>query len=232
MEEISSISSTRYSQLLSEVHSMTLSMGRLVEVRLRDVMQAVNQRDTRLAAKIAESDYKVNKAEMAVDEKCINLLALYNPKARDLRLIVALLKILVDIERMGDEVQRIAKNLAAMNYSQVSNEMFIELDGLGERVFVMLKEILTALDHMESEAYREVSLQDHKVDKKWNQAMEVLVSSLSHAPANVDSLLKVLWCARSLERIGDHIKNISEYIIFAAEGKDVRHPDNRSYHVS
>lgn len=201
---------------------MTLSMGRLVEGRLHDVMKAVKQRDIKLAVKIAESDYKVNKIELAIDEKCFNLLALYNPKARDLRLIIALLKILVDIERIGDEVQRIAHNLSTMDHHEVPDEMFVELDQLGQRVLAMLDEILTAFDRLESRVYCEVRLQDRKVDKEWDHTMDLWMSSLA-ASGKVDSLLKFLWCARSLERIGDHIKNVSEYIFFAAEGEDIRH---------
>ena len=227
MEEIGSISSSPYNKLLNEVHSMTLSMGRLVEGRLLDARKASKRHDIKLANTIAGSDHKVNKIELTIDEKCVKLLALYNPKARDLRLIVSLLKILVDVERIGDEVQRIARNLSDMNHDEVPDKMFVELDRLGERVSHMLDEILTALGGLESRVYSEVRLQDNKVDEEWSHAMGILTSFLSTASANIDSLLKVLWCARSLERIGDHIKNIGEYIVFAAEGKDIRHSSGR-----
>ena len=228
MKDIGPISSTEYGRLLSEVHNKTLSMGHLVEKRLIEVMQALNKRDMDLAGTIANSDYKVNKAELSIDEKCVSLLALYTPKARDLRLTVALIKVLVDIERIGDEVQRIADNLLSMNRHQVPEQMFVELDALGQRVITMLTGLLAAFANLESNVYQDVQVQDHKLDKKWRQTMDILTASLSASPDNVTSLLRVLWCARSLERIGDHIKNISEYIVFAVEGKDIRHVDNVS----
>ena len=227
MDNIGSVSLTSYGGLLNEVHSDTLAIGRLVQERLAKVIEAIKKRDTRQALQIARSDYKVNKAELAIDEQCVNVLALYNPKARDLRLIVALTKILVDMERMGDEVQRIAHNLTTMNFAQVPDKVFDEITRLGERVLIMLDETLTAFKRLESQ-HHDVKKHDHKVDEEWNRAMVILKSSLSASPDSVDSLLKVLWCARSLERMSDHLKNISEYTVFIEKGKDIRHSTSRA----
>ncbi|SMN15598.1 Phosphate transport system regulatory protein PhoU [uncultured Candidatus Thioglobus sp.] len=217
--------SQQYNKELESVKSKVLNMGGMVEAQVESAVTALIEQDDELAKKVAESDYKINKIEVEIDENCAQLIAKRQPAAGDLRLIIAIIKVITDLERIGDEAEKIGRHVQKLVSTEDDIGMHAELSSLGERVIAILHDALDALARMDIEQAAKVVETDKQIDEEFNRVSRVLVTHMMEDPRNIKNMLHVTWCARALERIGDHSQNICEYVIYLVKGQDVRHTE-------
>lgn len=215
--------SSRFNQELGDIRSRVLAMGGLVEQQLGDAMRALLHCDGELAEQVVVGDYRVNAMEVSIDEECIQILALRQPAASDLRLVVAVVKTIADLERCGDEAERIARFALDLQGARCKLDAFADIEHLGNHVRGMLRDALDALARMDVEAALKVAKEDRMVDREYEGIMRQMITYMMEDPRSIPVCLDITWCARALERVGDRCCNISEYIIYLVKGKDVRH---------
>ena len=217
--------SRRFNKDLEGVRNSVMIMGGLVETQLSKAISAIVSGDSDLGLKVASDDYKVNLLEVEIDEACSRILATRAPAAGDLRLIVAIIKTITDLERVGDEAEKIgflASKLATMDRPPDS---YRELKTLGNHVLHMLRGAMNAFARLDVRASYAVVREDELVDEEYDAISRQCITFMMEDPRSIKRSLNVTWAARALERIGDHAKNICEYVIYMVEGKDVRHTD-------
>jgi phosphate transport system protein len=217
--------SRRFNKDLEGVRNSVMSMGGLVETQLSKAIAAIVSGDSELGLKVASDDYKVNLLEVEIDEECSRILATRAPAAGDLRLIVAIVKTITDLERVGDEAEKIgflASKLATMDRPPDS---YRELKNLGNHVLHMLRGAMNAFARLDVKASYAVAREDELVDEEYDAITRQCITFMMEDPRSIKRSMNITWAARALERIGDHAKNICEYVIYMVEGKDVRHTD-------
>ena len=215
--------SRRYNQDIEDLRSNVLAMGGLVESQLLQAISAIVSGDSELGLKVAKDDYKVNNLEVNIDEECGRILATRAPAASDLRLIVAIIKTITDLERIGDEAEKIgflASRLAAMDRP---SDSYREIKTLGTHVSHMVRDAMNAFARLDVEAALETVKEDELVDEEYEAITRQCITFMMEDPRSIKRVMNVTWAARSLERIGDHAKNICEYVIYMVQGRDVRH---------
>ena len=218
--EFSDHISNRFNQDLEDLRNNVLKMGGLVEDQLNKAIKAITNGDSELGLEVVAGDEAVNAMENDIYEECLRILATRAPAAIDLRLIIAIIKSITDLERIGDESDKIgflASKLAAMDRP---NDSYAELSNLGLHVLGMLKKAMDAFARLDTEAAKEVIMEDDKVDQEYEHILKEGVSNMKENPEEVKRLMRVTWTARALERIGDHAKNISEYVVYMVEAKN------------
>ena len=217
--------SRSFNQDIENLRNQVLTMGGLVESQLSKAIAAIVSGDSELGLKVANDDYKVNELEVSIDEQCSRILATRAPAAGDLRLIVAIIKTITDLERIGDEAEKIgflASKLAAMDRP---SDSYRELKTLGTHVLHMLRDAMNAFARMDVTESLEVVREDERVDEEYESIQRQCITFMMEDPRSIKRVMNVTWVARSLERIGDHSKNICEYVIYMVQGRDVRHTD-------
>jgi phosphate transport system protein len=217
--------SRRFNKDIEDLRNTVLSMGGLVETQLSLAIAAIVSGDSELGLQVAKDDYKVNNLEVDIDEECSRILATRAPAAGDLRLIVAIIKTITDLERIGDEAEKIgflASKLAGMDRPPDS---YRELKNLGSHVSHMLRDAMNAFARLDVNEALEVVREDELVDDEYDAITRQCITFMMEDPRSIKRVMNVTWAARSLERIGDHAKNICEYVIYMVEGKDIRHTD-------
>lgn len=217
--------SRRFNKDLEDLRNSVLAMGGLVEAQLSRAIAAIVSGDSQLGLKVANDDYKVNSLEVSIDEECSRILATRSPAASDLRLIVAIIKTITDLERIGDEAEKIgylASQLAAMDRP---SDSYREVKYLGNHVAEMLRASIDAFARLDVEAALEVVREDEAVDEEYDAITRQCITLMMEDPRSIRRFMNVTWAARSLERIGDHAKNIGEYVIYMVQGRDVRHTE-------
>ena len=215
--------SRRFNQDIEELRNSVLAMGGVVEEQLSRAIAAIVSGDSALGLQVAEDDYKVNELEVSIDEECSRILATRAPAASDLRLIVAIIKTITDLERIGDEAEKIgflASKLAGMDRP---SDSYRELKTLGSHVSHMLRDAMNAFARLNVEDALEVVREDELVDEQYDALARQCITFMMEDPRSIKRVMNVTWAARSLERIGDHAKNICEYVIYMVQGRDVRH---------
>lgn len=214
--------SGQFNEDLENVINHVMHMGGVVEEQLSDALKAVYDNDTELAQKVLTTDYKVNDYEVSIDDECTRIIAKRQPAAGDLRLIMAVVKTIADLERIGDEAEKIAK-VAQENFSPKQKDFLMNLDNLGRHVLLLLQETLDAFTRMDVDAAIKCHKADDNIDRNYEALMRQLMTYMMEDPRSIPQIMSVIWSARALERIGDRCKNISEYIIYFVKGKVVRH---------
>lgn len=214
--------SGKFNQELEAVRNRVLSMGGLVEQQISDALEAIQNNDSALADTVLKSDYKINQLEVQIDEECIHIIAKRQPAASDLRLVIAIIKTIADLERIGDEAERIAK-VARESFTNDQQPLLMSLENLGLHVLNMLRRVLDAFARMDLDAAYEVHQQDEQADRQYEALTRQLMTYMMQDSSSIPKIMDVLWSARALERMGDRCQNIAEYIIFLVKGKDVRH---------
>ena len=215
--------SRRFNKDLEDLRNMVLSMGGLVESQLSKAIDAVVSGDSALGLEVANDDYQVNDLEVSIDEESSRILATRAPAAGDLRLIVAIIKTITDLERVGDEAEKIgflASRLAAMDRP---TDSYRELKNLGNHVSHMLRDAMNAFARLDVDAALAVIREDELVDHEYDAIQRQCITFMMEDPRSIKRVMNVTWAARSLERIGDHAKNICEYVVYMVQGRDVRH---------
>ncbi|NTS78327.1 phosphate signaling complex protein PhoU [Catenovulum sp. SM1970] len=214
--------SGQFNEELEQVLSHVLDMGGLVEEQLRLSMEALNGFDRDLADTVIANDYKVNQYEMNIDLECTRIIAKRQPAAIDLRLVLAIAKIIADLERIGDESCRIVK-AARDKFAGDQTQFLVDLEHMGKQVLAMLNQVLDAFARMDADAAYEVYKLDKQVDKIYEAVTRQLMTYMMEDPRSIPKVIEVLWATRSLERIGDRCQNICEHVIYLIKGKDIRH---------
>jgi phosphate transport system protein len=215
--------SRRFNEDLERVRTRVLAMGGLVEELLAKAVNALIEGDSTLGESLAKDDLAVNGMEVAIDEECSRILATRAPTAGDLRLIVAIIKTITDLERIGDEGEKIgniASRLAAMERPE---NKYREIKHLGRIVSEMVHDSLDAFARMDAQAALRVAHRDRMVDEEYEAIQRQCITFMMEDARNIRRTLDVMWIVRSMERVGDHAKNICEYVIYMVHGKDVRH---------
>lgn len=214
--------SGQFNEDLERVINLVMHMGGLVEKQLIDALTAVVDADENLAKKVLSDDYKINSLEVSIDDECTQIIAKRQPAAGDLRLIMAVVKTIADLERIGDEAEKIA-NVALEDFSSKQKELLLSLDNLGRRVLEFLQLSLDAFTRMDVETAIKIHSTDEKIDREYEALMRQLMTYMMEDPRSIPQIMSVIWSARALERIGDRCQNICEYIIYFVKGKVVRH---------
>ncbi len=214
--------SGQFNEELEQIRNDVLQMGGLVEQQLTNALNAVSNLDRNLARRVLETDYLVNRMEVQIDEACTRIIAKRQPAASDLRLVLAIIKTITDLERIGDEAERIA-NVALESFDKAQQEFLFSVESMGRKATAMLTDVLDAFARMDAEAAFKVHKVDKKLDKEYEAVTRQLMTYMMEDPRSIPKVMDVIWSVRSLERIGDRCKNIAEYVIYFVKGKDVRH---------
>ena len=215
--------SKQYDHELLDIRSRVLALGGLVEEQIESAVRAMVEGDVELAYRVIEDDGKVNSMEVSIDEECTQILALRQPSARDLRLVVVVIKTIIDLERIGDEAKRIARHAIDLTQHPASDKQLIELEQLAAHVRVLLHDALDAFSRMDVDSALKVVQDDKQVDQEYESIMRQQISHIMEDPQSTPVSLDIMWTSRSLERIGDRSCNICEYVIYYAKGKNIRH---------
>ncbi len=214
--------SGQFNEDLERIINHVMHMGGLVEKQLTDALTSVCDADEELAKKVLENDYQINNAEVSIDDECTRIIAKRQPAAGDLRLVMAIVKTITDLERIGDEAGKIA-NVTLESLSGKHKDLLSNLDNLGRHVLTFLQSTLDAFTRMDFDAAVKVHKSDDKIDREYEALMRQLMTYMMEDPRSIPQVMSVIWSARALERIGDRCQNICEYIIYFVKGRDVRH---------
>ncbi len=214
--------SGQFNEDLERVINNVMHMGGLVEKQVTDALAAVHQADIALAKQVLSNDYQINAYEVSIDDECTRIIAKRQPAAGDLRLIMAIVKTIADLERIGDEAEKIAK-VALESFSSQQQDLLINLDNLGRRVLEFLQASLDAFTRMDFDTALKIHEMDDQINREYEALMRQLMTYMMEDPRSIPQVMTVIWSARALERIGDRCQNICEYIIYFVKGKVVRH---------
>ena len=215
--------SRRFNEDLERVRNQVLAMGGFVEQQLAKSVAALVEGDSSLSESVARDDFKVNDMEVSIDEECSRILATRAPAAGDLRLIVAIIKAITDLERMGDECEKIGYIGSRLATQERPADKYREVKHLGRVVQDLVHDALDAFARMDAEAALRVAARDRLVDEEYEAIQRQSITFMMEDPRTIRRALDVMWVVRALERIGDHAKNICEYVIYMVHGKDIRH---------
>lgn len=207
---------------LRELRNQVLSMGGLVEEQLTSALKALTTGDAELGEQVYANDYKVNALEVAIDEHSTHILVRRQPTASDLRLVMAVVKTITDLERIGDEAKHVA-HMAVQGLERVQTKHYLAISHLGEHVQNMLHGTLDSFARMDVDMALQVLHEDARVDYEYENLSRQLITYMMEDPRAIPVALNIMWSARALERIADHSCNVCEYVIYFVKGKDVRH---------
>lgn len=214
--------SGKFNEELESLKNAVLAMGGEVELYLNRTLTALKTNDRRAAEKVVLGDDAVNNMELRIDEECMRIIARRHPAASDLRLILTVVKINVDVERIGDEVERIAR-MVANGQIPVSERIKADMFDIGHLILDMFQSTLNAFARMDDAAAEAVHARDQKVDEQYKQLLIEVIQEMQKKDEIDPAWLEVLWSLRSMERIGDRCKNICEYVIYFVRGVNLRH---------
>ena len=215
--------SKQYDHELLAIRNRVLTLGGLVEAQIESAVIALLESDIELAERVISDDYKVNSMEVAIDEECTQILALRQPAARDLRLVVAVIKTITDLERIGDEAKRIARIAVDLVDHFPKKNQLTDLQQLAQHARQMLRESLDAFARIDVDESLRVVQEDRQVDREYESIMRQQITYMMEDPRSIPVSLNIMWAARALERVGDRACNICEYVIYYAMGKNIRH---------
>lgn len=225
----------RYDQELEQLRSSILEMGGLVQEQINQAVRALYEEDLQLAQAVSDQDRTINALEVKIDEEIANLIALRQPMASDLRMIMALSKTVTDLERIGDEAERIARmtlHIYNESSSTPQSRLLRDVFSMSKLAVDMLRGCLDALARLDVEKAVAVTQGDRELDEEFSDALRRQVTFMMEDPRTIGHATNIIFIIKSLERIGDHSKNIAEYIIYLVKGKDVRHMDMNKVDMS
>jgi phosphate transport system protein len=212
----------QYDTELNDIRKKLLEMGGKVETMISNSLKALVDRDSELAERTIMSDHEINHLEVETDEKCLEVLARWQPTARDLRFLTLALKIVTDLERMGDQCVSIATRVKELN-EEPPLKPYIDLPRLADASGTMVKEALDAFVRGDDKMAMKVCKDDQFVDELNIQIQRELLTFMMEDPSTISRAIKLNYISKYLERIADHATNVAEMVIFMIKGKDIRH---------
>ncbi len=216
--------SKQFDEDLAGLRTHVLEMGGLVESQIRSAVDAYATGETGVVKDVVENDHRVNEFEKLIDDHTIHVVAKRQPTASDLRLVMGVSKIVTDLERIGDEAKKIAKGARRVHeHGQLTLPRATEVRHVADEAISMLRRSLDAFARLDVALANEVIHADAKVDTEFKALVRQLITYMMEDPRTITTAIDIVWICRSIERIGDHAKNIAEHIIHIAEGRDVRH---------
>ena len=215
--------SKQFDAELESVRSRVLQMCGLVEEQIVRATEGLISGDMALLDRVIGDDHRVNALEVELDEACSHIIARRQPAAGDLRLLMTVIKTITDLERIGDEAEKIARMAKLIHGAERQHMPRMDLSHVADRARAMLRQSLDAFARLDvSEAMRVVK-QDRAVDDEFRAIMRQLITFMMEDPRTISRSLEILFIAKAIERIGDHAKNMCEYVVYMVKGRDVRH---------
>ena len=215
--------SKQFNAELETVRTRVLQMGGLVEEQIVRAMEGLASGDMALINQVITDDQRVNAMEVELDETCSQIIAKRQPAAVDLRMIITVIKTITDLERIGDEAEKIARMAKLIHAAEAGSTPRIELRHVAAVAVEMLRKSLDSFARLDLTAAAQVVRQDEKVDDEFRSIMRQLITFMMEDPRTISGCLEILFVAKAIERIGDHAKNMSEYVVYMVKGRDVRH---------
>ncbi|WP_025916965.1 phosphate signaling complex protein PhoU [Herminiimonas sp. CN] len=219
-------SSKQYDLELEMIQSKILAMGGLVESQFQDAMSCFRSGDVVQADRVIKGDDAVNQLEVTLDDACSRLIVRRQPTANDLRIVMSTYNIITDLERIGDEatkIARAAKSIKERGAAILNHYETVRVIAAGAGA--MLHDALDAFARLDEKQAVRIIAQDESVDYEFRSIMRTLITFMMEDPRTISIAMDTIWVAKAIERIGDHAKNIAEYVIYIVEGKDIRHTD-------
>jgi phosphate transport system protein len=218
--------SKQFDSELESMRSRVLKMGGLVESQIRRALEALGSGERALIDEVIASDHSVNGMEVAIDGDCSQVIVKRQPAANDLRLILAITKTVTDLERIGDEAQKIAR-MARSIHERGNNQPphLLEVRHAADVALSMLRRALDAFARLDVAAAADVIRDDAAIDSEFQSLLRQLITYMMEDPRTITTALEIVWVAKAIERIGDHAKNMAEYVIYIVKGTDIRHTD-------
>ncbi len=220
--------SEEYDAELDNARNLLMEMGGTVEQQVRNACKAFVTHDVELATEVSQADDRINQLELELDELCINIIARRQPAATDLRTLISIMNASTDLERIGDEADRIAKMARATSHLEYPADQYSDIRDIATQVSKILADALDAFARLDSDSALAVIESDEAIDHAYRNIVRSRGMSMREQPNDLERALNILWSARALERIGDHSKNIGEYVVYLVKGRDVRHADAAS----
>ncbi|HTP40557.1 MAG TPA: phosphate signaling complex protein PhoU [Steroidobacteraceae bacterium] len=214
---------SRYNEELEKLRGEVLNMGGLIESQLRSALVAFEEGNTRLSHEVVGSEYRVNLMEMEIDSECNRILATRAPAASDLRLVVAIIKTITDMERIGDEAHKIGQIGLRHSDLVLGSDRRRMVRHLGRAALELLRQSLDCFARRDAQAALAAVKRDRILDEEFDAIQRQCITFMIEDPRTIRVAIDLMWIARSLERVGDHAKNICEYVVYMVYGRDVRH---------
>ena len=208
-----------FNEELSQLDNLLAEMGGLCEAQLSKAMEAMVKRDVDLASAVIEGDRRIDDLEKQVDSLAINLIALRQPMAADLRMIIASLKVANNLERVGDYAKNIGKRTIALSKSPVISNTANSIQRMSTMVEGMIKNALDALINRDSQRAKDVRISDQEVDQMHSSLFKELLTFMAEDPESISTCTHLLFVAKNLERVGYHVTSVAEQIVFIVEGE-------------
>jgi phosphate transport system protein len=209
---------------LEAVRASVLKMGGLVEEQITNALESLISGNMELADQVDANDHNVNALEVAIDEDCTRIIARRQPTASDLRMVMMVVKTITDLERIGDEAAKIARMAKLIhNAERISLPRFNEVKYMADLVLDMLRKALDGFARLDATKAVEIARQDQEVDEEFHLNLRHLITYMMEDPRTISVFIDILFVTKAIERMGDHAKNMSEYVVYMVKGKDVRH---------
>ncbi len=209
---------------LESVRAKVLKMGGLVEEQISRSIEALIQDDMDLAEEVEANDHAVNGLEVEIDEDCAQIIARRQPTASDLRMVMMIVKTITDLERIGDEASKIARMAKLIHSAErMTLPRFSEVKYMASMVLDMLRKALDGFARLDASKAVEIARQDDLVDEEFRLNLRHLITYMMEDPRTISVFIDILFVTKAIERMGDHAKNMSEYVVYMVKGKDVRH---------
>ena len=216
--------SRQFDAELEAVRARVLQMGGLVESQIQLALEALISGDVELMNRVIGDDHRVNAMEVEIDESCNQIIARRQPAAGDLRMVMTVIKTITDLERIGDEAEKIARMAKLLSQKErLILPRYNEIKHAAELALDMLRKSLDAFARLDLSCAAQVVRQDELVDEEFRTIMRYLITFMMEDPRTISTALEILFVAKAIERIGDHAKNMSEYVVYMVKGRDVRH---------
>jgi phosphate transport system protein len=215
--------SKKFDSELEGIRTRVLQMGGMVELQIVKAMEGLSNGDLLLIDQVIENDNRVNLLEIELDEACNQVIAKRQPTAVDLRMVSTVQKTITDLERIGDEAKKIAKTAKLHHNTPSPFTPPIRLNHIADAVVDMLRTALDSYARLDTVSAAQVVRQDKEVDAEFKGIMRQLITYMMEDPRTISQAIELMFVAKSVERIGDHSKNIAEYVVYMVKGRDVRH---------
>ncbi len=209
---------------LEDIRSRVLQMGGFVEAQIQGAIEAFSSGDDDISTRVIDSERRVNEYEKEIDDACVHLVARRQPAASDLRLVMGISKIVTDLERIGDEAEKIARmSRSIYGRGALSIPRFVDVRQTGNLALALLRRVLDTMARLDADEAGKLIAEDRLIDAEFRAIVRQLITYMMEDPRTISTALDIVWIAKAIERVGDHAKNIAEQVVYIVRGTDVRH---------